>query len=174
MRHRSWKEHKGFGVGILLEGAGLKLYCVMCPTMNRIDSLSQLVHKVWVCLLPTVAEHVAEHVEVTANENIGEWLNKEYSCSTRFANAIDRAVDARAAPVEHSCLSLVPTESLGEFWLSLKQLDYSAHAKHGSCLVFHLTSIHSVCISLSAIGVLCCLAFSLFMFWVSRAESSRP
>ncbi|CAL1129964.1 unnamed protein product [Cladocopium goreaui] len=74
-------------------------------------------------------------LRVTANDNIGKWLNDEYGNHEKMTIAIDRVVLSRDAPVEHRCVSLVPTQSLNELWVSLDQLDYSCNAKHGSSLV---------------------------------------
>ena len=70
--------------------------------------------------------------KVTAERNIGKWLNDQYRSRDHMQNAIHRILMARDAPEERKPISLAPTQTMNDFWVTLDQLDYSKDAKHGS------------------------------------------
>ena len=92
------------------------------------QSFKNMLQYVLPCLLELA------HNGVTANQNIGEWLNTEYGDRDRLQNAIERMVESREVKEERRLLNLVPNETMNDFWLSLIQLDYSKDAKYGSNL----------------------------------------
>lgn len=79
--------------------------------------------------------------EVTQDQNIGNWLSKEYGDRSKFERVLDRVVFQRPSDEvcrDHSssCISLVPNSTVNEFYVKLNQLDYSSDAKHGCSSVF--------------------------------------
>ncbi|CAK9058288.1 unnamed protein product [Durusdinium trenchii] len=71
--------------------------------------------------------------KVTEEKNIGHWLDETFRDRSRMKNAIGRVAMDRGGDFR-PVLSLAPTTTMNDFWLSLDQLDYSMDAKHGSSL----------------------------------------
>lgn len=70
---------------------------------------------------------------MTEEKNIGHWLDETFRDRSRMKNAIGRVAMDRGGDFR-PVLSLAPTTTMNDFWLSLDQLDYSMDAKHGSSL----------------------------------------
>ena len=79
----------------------------------------------WMCqLLITVSQ-------VTADANLGAWLNKQYGDHDKFEKVLSRVVMQRPHDGYPSPVSLEPLSTTNDFVVDLTQLDYSQNAKHG-------------------------------------------
>lgn len=115
--------------------------------------------------LPTRRVLYITLAKVTADQNIGEWLNEKYADRDKFQKVLNRAVYERASDDADDrtsmAVKLAPTSTVKEMFIRLDQLDYSADAKHGCYLAIFLCVVpyfdHDNWFSLSA---LICLALT--------------
>ena len=83
--------------------------------------------------------------KVTADQNLGHWLNTEYKDRDKFKGVLDRVVlgqsahDAPQLPI----VSIEPISSVNDMMVGIHQLDYSSEAKHG-CYLSDFNS-HATC-----------------------------
>ena len=76
---------------------------------------------------------------MTKHKNVGVWLNERYPNSDVFASAIHKIVKLRPSDtVAPSVVSVAPTCTVNELFVSLDQLDFSQNAKHGCHLIVTL------------------------------------
>ena len=82
--------------------------------------------------------------QVTAEQNLGAWLNEEYGDRSKMKAALDRVVWARKAdpPV---LIGIEPLATINKCNVGIHQLDYSKDAKHGCCLVENCQSVQVSC-----------------------------
>ncbi|CAK9035626.1 Uncharacterized protein SCF082_LOCUS21371 [Durusdinium trenchii] len=84
--------------------------------------------------------------QVTADGNLGTWLNNIYGDHDKFEKVLSRVVMDRPHEGFPSPVSVEPISTVNEFVVELRQLDYSQHAKHGyfphmATLAVHFKSI---------------------------------
>ena len=65
--------------------------------------------------------------------NLGIWLNEAYPDRAKFLDVLERVCLGRHYEDDtiQAFVATVPTASCNELFISLNQLDYSIHAKHG-------------------------------------------
>ncbi|CAK9017407.1 Uncharacterized protein SCF082_LOCUS13627 [Durusdinium trenchii] len=70
--------------------------------------------------------------QVTANTNLGTWLNDEYGDRTKMSAVLDRVVMDRPCkePIP-GLVAIEPLHTLNECFIGIDQLDYGQNAKHG-------------------------------------------
>lgn len=73
--------------------------------------------------------------KVTAETNLGAWLNDEYGDRKKMAAVLDRVVTSRFSILQNmpDILSIEPLATLNECFVGIQQLDYGPNAKHGCC-----------------------------------------
>ena len=72
--------------------------------------------------------------QVTADGNLGTWLNNIYGDHDKFEKVLSRVAMDRPHEGFPSPVSVEPISTVNEFVVELRQLDYSQHAKHGCSL----------------------------------------
>ena len=79
---------------------------------------------------------------MTAEQNIGHWLNSEYKDRDKFKGVLNRVVFGQSAPdaPQLPIVSLEPISSVNDMMVGIHQLDYSCEAKHGCYLSGFLNS----------------------------------
>jgi hypothetical protein len=102
-------------------------------------SLSEIIFQTWVVLnlnqnTNSINRWSNQIAQVTAEANLGDWLNDEYGDRSKMKRVLERVVMNRPSkdPMP-TCVSIEPVESLNECFVDITQLDYGRDAKHGCC-----------------------------------------
>ena len=99
-------------------------------TNLQFDTLSHLISML--SPLPITTKHPIK-TKVTAEQNIGTWLNETFKDPARMKSAISKIAFRGVAP--SGIVSVAPNQSQPDMWVGLHQLCYGQHAKHGCYLV---------------------------------------
>lgn len=95
-------------------------------------------HSLRVCLVLQIIRYQVKAfafvTKVTANTNLGTWLNDEYGDRTKMSAVLDRVVMDRPCkePIP-GLVAIEPLHTLNECFIGIDQLDYGQNAKHGCC-----------------------------------------
>lgn len=120
-------------------------------TENARDLIWHCFQQAEALALPFGSYHVSGfsnwHTKVTKDTNLGIWLNETYADRTKFVDVLHRVCLGQDYPDDpmHTFVATVPTATCNELWISLNQLDYSIHAKHGRGLAWPGSEKLSVC-----------------------------
>ena len=100
---------------------------------------SEIIFQTWVVLIlnhntNSTIQRSNQIAQVTAEANLGDWLNEEYGDRSKMKRVLERVVLNRPSkdPMP-SCLSIEPVDTLNECFVDITQLDYGRDAKHGCC-----------------------------------------
>ena len=75
-----------------------------------------------------------EHPKVTADQNVGQWLNETYPQRSSFRAVIDRVLFGGPENIPNGLVSMAPNQSENDLRIGLHQLCYGTQAKFGCYL----------------------------------------